>query len=214
MTRTVLPSAKVAIGPSAFATDIPVAVRVVSLPPGVKSSTRLSQERVNAKSKRFGNLCARILIRVDPLRYPNFDPTYQPEPVSRLRPTSRSVLVISSPNSCYGANEANEANDHDVSAECRTGCDIVPRMGDDSPEETKASPDYERDLGVVEAITMVTRSCPSGVVVASAERALEAIKEGGPDVMKQQAYFVLTALQGWRGDRARQIHRSLTKYLE
>lgn len=84
-------------------------------------------------------------------------------------------------------------------------------MGDESPE---ASPNYERDLGVIEAITYVTRSCPSGVVVAAAERALDSIKQGGPDVIKQQAYFVLTALQGWRGDRARQVHRSLTNYLE
>lgn len=74
--------------------------------------------------------------------------------------------------------------------------------------------DYDRDLGVVEAITMVTRSCPSGVVVAAAERALEAIKAGGADVMREQAYFVLTALKGWRGDRARQVHRSLSLYLE
>ncbi len=84
-------------------------------------------------------------------------------------------------------------------------------MGDESPE---ASPNYERDLGVIEAITYVTRSCPSGVVVAAAERALDSIKQGGPDVIKQQAYFVLTALQGWRGDRARQVHRSLTNYLK
>lgn len=75
-------------------------------------------------------------------------------------------------------------------------------------------PDYDRDLGVVEAITIVTRSCPSGVVVSVAEQALEAIKQGGADVMKQQAYFVLTALKGWRGERARQVHRSLTRYLE
>ncbi len=73
--------------------------------------------------------------------------------------------------------------------------------------------DYQRDLGVIEAITYVTRSCPSGVVVAAAERALEEIKQGGPDALRQQAYFVLTALKGWRGERAAQVHRSLTKYL-
>lgn len=67
---------------------------------------------------------------------------------------------------------------------------------------------------MIEAITYVTRSCPSGVVVGAAERALEAIKEGGAEVMKQQAYFVLISIKGWRGDRARQVHRSLTKYLE
>lgn len=74
--------------------------------------------------------------------------------------------------------------------------------------------DYERDLGVIEAITYVTRSCPSGVVVAVAEGALEAIKAGGSEVMRQQAFIVLTAMKGWRGDRATQVHRSLTRYLE
>lgn len=91
-------------------------------------------------------------------------------------------------------------------------------MGADASENGSAADDndrdYDRDLGVIEAITVVTRSCPSGVVVAAAERALDAIKDGGPDVLKQQAYFVLTALKGWRGDRARQVHRSLTRYLE
>ena len=100
-------------------------------------------------------------------------------------------------------------------------------MGDDSTENTTPlpgaqtsvdrqedeAPNYDRNLGVIEAITYVTRSCPSGVVVSAAERALDAIKEGGPDVLQQQAYFVLTALQGWRGERARQVHRSLTQYL-
>ena len=74
--------------------------------------------------------------------------------------------------------------------------------------------DYDRDLGVIEAITSVTRSCPNGRVVAAAERALEAIKAGGPDALKEQAYFVLTAIQGWRGDRAIQVHRSLSRYLD
>ena len=74
--------------------------------------------------------------------------------------------------------------------------------------------DYDRDLGVIEAITFVTRSCPSGVVVKVAEQALEAIKQQGAEAIPQQAYFVLTSMKGWRGDRARQVHRSLTKYLE
>ncbi len=90
------------------------------------------------------------------------------------------------------------------------GVDLVVDEDPEAPE----SGDYERDLGVVEAITAVTRSCPSGVVVTAAERALEAIKVGGADVMRQQAYFVLTTIQGWRGERARQVHRSLTRYLE
>lgn len=98
-----------------------------------------------------------------------------------------------------------------------SGCDIVSRMGDDAAEQVgsdESNPDYDRDLGVIEAITMVTRSCPSGVVVSLAEQALETIKAEGAGAMKQQAYLVLSALQGWRGDRARQVHRSLTRYLE
>ena len=84
-----------------------------------------------------------------------------------------------------------------------------------SPTSDDASkPDYDRDLGVIEAITIVTRSCPNGGVTGAANRALEAIKEGGPDTLKEQAYFVLTAIQGWRGERARQVHRSLSRYLD
>jgi hypothetical protein len=86
--------------------------------------------------------------------------------------------------------------------------------GKSGDASTSGAGDYARELGVIEAIMAVTRSCPSGVVVSAAESALEAIKTGGAGVMKQQAYFVLVALQGWRGDRARQVHRSLTNYLE
>lgn len=98
---------------------------------------------------------------------------------------------------------------------------MVLKMGSDEStrgmktggDEAAPLPDLERDLGVIEAITMVTRTCPSGVVVSAAERALEAIKKDGADTMKDQVYFVLTAMKGWRGDRAIQIHRSLSKYL-
>ena len=74
--------------------------------------------------------------------------------------------------------------------------------------------DFSRTLGVIEAITLVTQQCPSGAVRACAERALEAIKAGGADALREQAYFVLTALQGWRGDRATQVHASLSAFLE
>lgn len=74
--------------------------------------------------------------------------------------------------------------------------------------------DLDRDLGVVEAITMVTRSCPNGVVVSVANAALDAIKTGGSDEIPKHAYLVLTSMKGWRGDRATQVHRSLSRYLE
>lgn len=80
--------------------------------------------------------------------------------------------------------------------------------------EAGETPDFDRTLGVVEAITWVTRACPNGVVVGAAERALEAIKAGGAEAMREQAYFVLIAIRGWRGDRARQVHQSLTAYME
>lgn len=95
--------------------------------------------------------------------------------------------------------------------------------GDDERDEGEATApdsndasvrDYDRDLGVIEAITVVTRSCPNGGVTGAAERALDAIRAGGPDTLKEQAYFVLTAMQGWRGERARQVHRSLSRYLD
>ncbi len=72
----------------------------------------------------------------------------------------------------------------------------------------------ERILGVVEAITAVTRQCPHGSVVGAAEQALEVIKEKGADAMAAQAFLVLSAIQGWRGDVARQVHVSLQAYLD
>ena len=74
--------------------------------------------------------------------------------------------------------------------------------------------DYTRQLGVVESLVAITNQCPSGPVRTVAAQALEAIKSNEPGVMREQVYFVLTALQGWRGERARQIHDSLTAFME
>jgi hypothetical protein len=74
--------------------------------------------------------------------------------------------------------------------------------------------DYERTLGVVEAITAARDQCPSGSARNATERALEAIKAGGPDVIREQAWFVCSSLQGWRGERAEQVRRSLNAFLE
>jgi hypothetical protein len=76
------------------------------------------------------------------------------------------------------------------------------------------SRDYDRTLGVVEAFTVVCEQCPSGAVRRVAEQALAAAKQGKPGGLKEQAYFVLTAIQGWRGDRANQVHRSLSEFIE
>jgi hypothetical protein len=74
--------------------------------------------------------------------------------------------------------------------------------------------DYTRMLGVIEAITLVTQQCPSGSVRACAEGALGAIRSGGAGALREQAWIVLTAIRGWRGDRARQVHTSLSNFLE
>ena len=74
--------------------------------------------------------------------------------------------------------------------------------------------DYERTLGVIEAITAAKNQCPSGAARSCAERALEAIKLGSPGALREQAWFVCNALLGWRGDRAEQVRRSLNAFLE
>jgi len=92
-------------------------------------------------------------------------------------------------------------------------------MTDQPPDPETPAPqpiakDYSRELGVVECFVAITNECPSGPVRVMAEQALEAIKGGSPEVMREQVYFVLTALQGWRGERASQIHASLTAFYE
>ena len=74
--------------------------------------------------------------------------------------------------------------------------------------------DYTRRLGVVEAFTVITRQCPNAAVRTCAQRALEAVKQGGAEALREQAYFVLTTMRGWRGDRAKQVRDSLTAFLE
>ena len=90
-------------------------------------------------------------------------------------------------------------------------------MNEQPPEASPPTPpakDYTRELGVVECFVAITNECQSGPVRTMASHALEAIKSGGPEVMRQQVYYVLTALQGWRGERASQVHASLTKYYQ
>jgi hypothetical protein len=74
-------------------------------------------------------------------------------------------------------------------------------------------PRFSRRLGVIEAFTAVMNSCPSGSVRAVTENALEAIKSGGADAMPMKAYLVLSAMQGWRGDKATQVSESLEAFL-
>ena len=72
----------------------------------------------------------------------------------------------------------------------------------------------ERPLGVIEALTSVQTQCPHAAVREHAARALEAIKAGGPDVLRRQASLVLSTLAGWRGARADAVKRSLIQFLD
>lgn len=70
-----------------------------------------------------------------------------------------------------------------------------------------------RTLGVVECFTAVVRHCPKGPARALAESALAAVERDGAGALAEQAYLVLTAIQGWQGERASQVKRSLQTFL-
>ncbi len=74
--------------------------------------------------------------------------------------------------------------------------------------------DYERTLGVIECFKAVTDQCPKGPARVLAEAALAAVERDGASVLPAQAYLVLSALRGWQGERAQQVHRSLQAFLE
>ena len=73
--------------------------------------------------------------------------------------------------------------------------------------------DAPRRLGVIEAFTTVINSCPSGAVRNVAEQALDAVKRDGAGALPQQAFFVLTAVRGWQGDKASQVKDALETFL-
>ena len=73
------------------------------------------------------------------------------------------------------------------------------------------SPD--RPLGVIEAILAVRDQCPRAAARDVAAGALEAVKAGGADVLREQAGLVLATIGGWRGDRALAVQRSLHAFL-
>ncbi len=74
--------------------------------------------------------------------------------------------------------------------------------------------DYERELGVVEALTAVSKQCPHAGIRGHAETALARLADEGPDGLPQQAFLVLSTIAGWRGERAQQVKRSLRAYLD
>jgi len=71
-----------------------------------------------------------------------------------------------------------------------------------------------RRLGVVEALVAARDQCPNGTVRSCAEAALEAVKTRHEGILREQAWFVLSATQGWRGERAAQVRESLRDFLE
>lgn len=71
----------------------------------------------------------------------------------------------------------------------------------------------ERPLGVIEAIMAVRDQCPRAVAREHAGRALEAVKQGGADALREQAGLVLATIAGWRGDRALAVQRALHGFL-
>ena len=90
----------------------------------------------------------------------------------------------------------------------RLGPPAILRGVSQSPAE-----DHERTLGVVEAIVAARDQCPHAQVRDHAAQALEAIKQGGPDSLREQAFLVFSTLAGWRGGRAMQVRRSLQEFL-
>lgn len=72
----------------------------------------------------------------------------------------------------------------------------------------------ERQLGVVEAFVSVRDQCPSGRAQTIAKQALESLRNGEPGVLREQAYFVLAAIRGWRGERAALVHASLRAFID
>ena len=71
----------------------------------------------------------------------------------------------------------------------------------------------KRRLGVVEAMVAARDQCPNAAVRAVAEQALAAIEPGNSGSLREQAFLLLSAMQGWRGDRASQVHDALKALL-
>ncbi len=70
-----------------------------------------------------------------------------------------------------------------------------------------------RTLGVIECFMAVVRQCPKAAARALAESALATVERDGSHVLAEQAYLVLSSLQGWQGERATQVKRSLQAFL-
>jgi hypothetical protein len=67
---------------------------------------------------------------------------------------------------------------------------------------------------VIECFVAVRDQCPSGAVRRVAEQALARVEREGARVLAEEAFLVLSAAGGWRGERAEQVKRSLRAFLE
>ena len=72
----------------------------------------------------------------------------------------------------------------------------------------------ERPLGVIEAILAVRDQCTRAAARDYAAQALEAVKKGGAQALREQVGLVLATIAGWRGDRAVAVHRALQGFLD
>ena len=72
----------------------------------------------------------------------------------------------------------------------------------------------ERTLGVIEAMVAARDQCPHAAVRRHAGEALDAVQGGSPEVLREQAFLVLSTLSGWRGARAEAVRRALQTFVE
>ena len=72
----------------------------------------------------------------------------------------------------------------------------------------------DRTLGVIEAIHAVRDQCPHAAVRENARAALETIQAGGAEELGKQAFFVLSTLAGWRGERADEVKHALQTFID
>ena len=74
----------------------------------------------------------------------------------------------------------------------------------------------DRELGIIECFQAVIQQCPNGSARALAEAALASLKRrpgAGATALTERAFLLLTAVRGWRGERALQVMRSLEAFL-
>ena len=67
---------------------------------------------------------------------------------------------------------------------------------------------------MTEALIAARDQCPNASVRAVAGRALEAVMREGSGALREQAFLVLSAAAGWRGERAEAVKEALRAFVE